>query len=941
MSGDGRLAGIQPQTMIESSMKQGEVPKPAPGALLTQRTDSAPNPVEEGANAAAEALAAGATPFMAQYLEMKARQPDALLFFRMGDFYELFFDDAVRAAASLDIVQTHRGTHNGQPIPMAGVPAHSAEMYLARLIRAGHRVAVCEQVEDPAEARKRGSKAVVRREIVRVITPGTITEEGLLEARSANCLAAIGIAGGGADAALALADVSTGRLEVFALAATDLGDALGAVSPGEVLVADGSAGQAEVARALAGLTVTPRPDARADPRAGERLMKAAYGVSTLDGFGPFSRAELIACALLFEYLALTQAGAAARLDPPQRTAPDAFLAIDPATRASLEIERSSRGQRQGSLITCVDRTITAAGARLLAARIARPLRDRVEIERRLDAVAFFLDAADRRNFVRGALKRAGDLERARMRLSLRRGGPRDLAALTACLSVGEQLAADLSGEEGGLPEEIADACAALGLAGKPRLAALAAQLGRALSSDLPASPREGAFIAQGYDPSLDEARTLRENARSVIAGLQADYARDTGVSGLRIKHNNVLGFFIEVGAKFGDALMKPPLSATFIHRQTMANAVRFSTSALSELEARISRAEGEAVGRELDLFNGFLAEIDALGADLIAVADALACLDVAAGAAEWAGEASCVRPELADGPIFEAEGARHPVVEAALRKSGEGFTANDCRLDASGAEGPRLQLVTGPNMAGKSTYLRQNVLLAILAQAGCFVPARKLRLGLADRIYSRVGASDDLSRGRSTFMVEMIETAAILNQATPNSIVILDEVGRGTSTWDGLAIAWAAVEHLHEVNRCRALFATHYHELTGLADTLAHCANASLRAQEWGGDLVFLHEVKPGPADRSYGVQVAKLAGLPTAAVKRAESVLKRLEAKDLSGRKLEELPLFAVLSEPEVAAASEPSEADRMLGALDPDALTPKEALDLIYRLKLASRPG
>ncbi|MBI1360584.1 MAG: DNA mismatch repair protein MutS [Alphaproteobacteria bacterium] len=878
---------------------------------------------------------------MAQYLEMKARHADALLFFRMGDFYELFFEDAVRAAASLDIVQTHRGTHNGQPIPMAGVPAHSAEMYLARLIRAGHRVAVCEQVEDPAEARKRGSKAVVRREIVRVVTPGTITEEGLLEARAANCLVAIGIAGGGADAALALADVSTGRFEVFALAAVDLADALAAVAPGEVLVADGSMGVAEVSAALTGLAVTPRPNARADPRAGERLMKAAYGVSTLDGFGAFARAELIACALLFDYLALTQAGAAARLDPPRRTAPDAFLAIDPATRASLEIERSVRGQRQGSLIACVDRTITAAGGRLLAARIARPLRDRPGIELRLDAVAFFLDASDRREFVRDALKRAGDLERARMRLSLRRGGPRDLAALAACLSVGEQLAADIAGEKGGLPEEIACACASLTLADKPDLAAFAARLERALASDLPADPREGAFIAQGYDPSLDEARTLRENARGVIAKLQADYARDTGVSGLRIKHNNVLGYFIEVGAKFGEALMKPPLSATFIHRQTMANAVRFSTAELTELEARISRAESEAVGRELDIFNGFIADVDALGPNLASVADALACLDVAAGVAEWSSEASCVRPELVDDPVLDAEGVRHPVVEAALRKTGDGFTANDCRLDASGAEGPRLQLVTGPNMAGKSTYLRQNLLLAVLAQAGCFVPARRLRLGIADRLYSRVGAADDLSRGRSTFMVEMIETAAILNQATPRSIVILDEVGRGTSTWDGLAIAWAAVEHLHEVNRCRALFATHYHELTGLADTLAHCANASLRAQEWGGELVFLHEVKPGAADRSYGVQVAKLAGMPAAAVKRAEAVLKRLETKDAPGRRLEELPLFAAFAEPEAAAAPEPSEADRLLGALDPDTLTPKEALELIYRLKSSMRPS
>ena len=874
---------------------------------------------------------------MAQYLEMKRAHPDAMLFFRMGDFYELFFEDAIEAGKALGITQTFRGTHNGQPIPMAGVPHHAAEGYLARLIKAGYRVAVCEQTEDPAEAKKRGSKAVVRREIVRIVTPGTITEESLLEARSANCLAAIGLAGGGREAALALADVSTGRFEVFPLSPAALEEVLGAVGPREVLVADSVMMTPDVARATEGLTLTPRPDARADAKLGERLFRDAYGVSTLDGFGTFTRAELIACGLLFDYLAVTQAGGQARLDPPIRTAPDTFLAIDAATRASLEIERSTRGVLLGSLVGAVDRTVTAAGARLLALRLGRPSRNREEIERRLDAVAFFLDASDKRDFARDALKRANDIERARMRLSLRRGGPRDLAALAACLSVGEQICADLSSQDDP-PEEIAAACAALTLADKPRLAAFAQQVSAALARELPVQARDGGFIAAGYDMALDETRSLKEDARGVIARLEVGYATETGISGLRIKHNNVLGFFIEVNAKHGDALMKPPLAATFIHRQTMANAMRFSTTELNELEAKISRADGEALAREMEIFNRFLAEADALGPELALVADGLARLDVAAGNAEWAAEASAVRPELADVAVFEAEGARHPVVEAALRASGQGFTANDCRLDARGSSGPRLMLITGPNMAGKSTFLRQNVLLAILAQAGCYVPARRLRMGLADRVFSRVGASDDLSRGRSTFMVEMIETAAILNQATQDSIVILDEVGRGTSTYDGLAIAWAAVEHLHEINKCRALFATHYHELTGLADTLAACANASLRAQEWKGDLVFLHEVKQGPADRSYGVQVAKLAGLPSAAVKRAEAVLKKLEAKEGGAKRLEELPLFAnfVAEQPDAPA---PSEADQMLAGLDPDTLTPKEALELVYRLKAATK--
>jgi DNA mismatch repair protein MutS len=875
----------------------------------------------------------GATPFMAQYLEMKARHPDTLLFFRMGDFYELFFDDAILAGQALGITQTFRGQHNGQPIPMAGVPFHAAEGYLARLIKAGYRVAVCEQAEDPAEAKKRGSKAVVRREIVRVVTPGTITEDTLLEARSANSLAAIGIAGGGREAALAVADVSTGRFEVFNLAAGALDEVLSAVGPREVLVADSVMAHPDVARATQGFAVTPRPDARADAKLGERLFKEAYSVSTLDGFGIFSRAELIACGLLFDYLAVTQAGRQSRLDPPLRSAPDAFLAIDPATRASLEIERSARGARSGSLVAAIDRTVTAAGARLLALRLGRPSRDGEEIERRLDAVAFFLDASERREFTREALKRASDLERARMRLSLRRGGPRDLAALAACLAVGEQICADLSSQDDP-PAEIASACAVLTLSDKHRLAAFAQQVTAALAAELPVQARDGGFVALGYDPALDETRALKEDARGVIARLEAEYSTETGVSGLRIKHNNVLGYFVEVNAKYGETLMKPPLAETFIHRQTMANAMRFSTTQLNELEAKISRADGEALARELDIFNRFVAEADALGPELAMVADGLARLDVAAANAEWAAEVSAVRPHLADEPVFEAEGARHPVVEAALRATGHGFTANDCRLDATGQSGPRLMLITGPNMAGKSTFLRQNVILAILAQAGCYVPARRFRLGVADRVFSRVGASDDLSRGRSTFMVEMIETAAILNQATQRSIVILDEVGRGTSTWDGLAIAWAAVEHLHEVNKCRALFATHYHELTGLAETLAACANASLKAQEWKGDLVFLHEVKPGPADRSYGVQVAKLAGLPAAAVRRAEAVLKKLEAKEGGAKRLEELPLFAAFMPPP-AEEHQPSEADQLLAALDPDTLTPREALDLVYKLK------
>ncbi len=875
------------------------------------------------------------TPFMAQYLEMKSTFQDGLLFFRMGDFYELFFEDAKKAASALDITLTQRGAHNGAPIPMAGVPVHAAEGYLAKLIRSGHRVAVCEQVEDPAEARKRGSKSVVRREIVRIVTPGTLTEDTLLEARSTNCLIAVGLARGGAEVGLALADVSTGRFEVFSLGLAQVAEALSALDPREVLAPEAAlvSGQA-LGVFLAGQPVTARPDASSDPKRGERLLKEAFGVVTLDGFGTFSRSELAACGLLLDYLSVTAAGRPSRLRAPARSSPAMFLSIDPATRQSLEIDRTSRGSRQGSMIDVLDRTATAAGARLLADRISRPLTDRTEIERRLSAVTFFLEFVEDRSFIRRSLTASGDLERAKTRLSLGRGGPRDILTLAGCLSAGSEIAATLP-EASIRVFEIAQARSSLELASRPELADFLRRIQTALCPDAPVSAKDGGFIASGYDGRLDECRALRDDARSIIARLQASYAEQAGVSHLKIRYNNVLGYFVEAPARYADALMNPPLSATFIHRQTVSNAVRFSTQELSELESRIVRAQDEALAREMEIFTELVREVEGFSDSLDRVADALASLDVAISGAVWAEEVGAVRPELVNEPVFECEGGRHPVVEAALRRGGAGFTPNDCRLDAEGLNGPRILLITGPNMAGKSTFLRQTLLLTILAQAGCYVPARRLRLGIADRIFSRVGASDDLSRGRSTFMVEMIETAAILNLSTDRSIVILDEVGRGTSTWDGLAIAWSVVEHLHQVNRCRALFATHYHELTTLADSLEACSNANMRAREWGGELVFLHEVAPGAADRSYGVQVAKMAGLPPRAVRRAEAVLKRLEKRDSAAAPLDGLPLFEASLATIDQASAPPSEVEVILKSIDVDDLTPREALEALYRLK------
>jgi DNA mismatch repair protein MutS len=878
------------------------------------------------------APAARASPFMAQYLAAKAEHPDALLFFRMGDFYEMFFEDAERAAIALGITLTKRGRHGDEPIPMAGVPWHQAEGYLSKLIRAGFKVAVCEQLEDPAEAKKRGSKSIVRRGVVRVVTPGTLTEDGLLDARAANRLAACVI--GEQGAALAWADVSTGAFETRALALANVAEEIVALSPAELLAADSDCANAALREAamLCGATLTPRPRIKADAKAAARRLKAAFEVAALDAFGDFGAAELSAIGLVLDYIELTQAGAAPRLAPPRRNTERAFMAIDAATRVALEIDRATRGGRAGSLLACVDRTVGAAGARLLAERVARPLMDVAAIRARLDGVQFFLDAPERRQGVREELKAAGDLARALTRLTLGRGGPRDLAALRDGLAAGDRASARCAGLTGEAPTDIASACAALSLSAHAECAALAQTLERALAPDLPLLTRDGGFIAPDFDAALDEFRALRDDSRKVIAALQAKYAEEAGIPSLKLKHNNVLGYHIDATAKQAEALMAPPLNARFIHRQTNAGSIRFTTTELAELDAKIARAGEAGLAREQALFRDFAARAAACETDIRAAADALAVLDVAAGLAHWADEAGAVRPEIDDSSALIAEHARHPVVEEGVRASGQGFTPNDARLDAEGRAGARLMVVTGPNMAGKSTYLRQIALLAVLAQSGSYVPAKRLRLGLVDRVFARVGASDDLARGRSTFMTEMVETAAILHQAGPRALVVLDEIGRGTATFDGLAIAWAVAEHLHEINRCRAVFATHYHELTRLADKLDAGQNAHLRAKEWKGDLIFLHEVAPGAADRSYGIQVAKLAGVPKSALERARAVLTRLEQSGGSARVeiANELPLFA-----QIAAEHAPSALEQAFAALDPDSMSPKQALEALYRLK------
>jgi DNA mismatch repair protein MutS len=882
-----------------------------------------------------------ATPSMAQYLEIKAVNQDSLLFYRMGDFYELFFGDAEIASRALGIVLTKRGRHGGEDIPMCGVPVVRADDYLQRLIGLGHRVAVCEQLEDPAQARKRGSKAVVRRDVVRLVTPGTVTEENLLDPSRASLLVAVARRRLPDETWLygvAAVDISTGRFTVAEVPMASLAVEIARLEPREIVLPDALHDDAELKPIWRDARAAMTPLARdgLDPASAERRLKEYFGVATLDAFGHFSRCEVVAAAMALAYVARTQLGARAPLLPPRREAIDQVMRIDAATRANLELTRTLGGERQGSLIEVIDRTRTPGGARLLIERLSSPLTDVAAIAARHDAVELFVSEAALRSSLREILGRVPDVERAFGRLSLDRGGPRDLYGLAKGLQAATGIARQLA-ELTALPDAIAGAASALASVDPD----LAGELLAALSDDLPLMARDGGFIREGHRPELDALRELQTDSRRIIAVLQGRYASETGVKSLRIKHNSVLGYFIEVPQASGETFVHEPHRATFVHRQTMAGAMRFTTVELGDLQDRIASAADRAVRLELSLFAALREKVLAAGKAIGEVAGALALIDVSTALAALAVDQGWVRPWMDSTDALVITGGRHPVVEMALKRDGQPFVANDCDLSAEG--GGRITLLTGPNMAGKSTYLRQTALIVILAQTGAFVPATAARIGVVDRLFSRVGAADDLARGRSTFMVEMVETAAILNQAGPRALVILDEIGRGTSTFDGLSIAWSAIEHLHEVNRCRALFATHFHELTVLADKWPRIVNATVRVTEWNGDVVFLHEVVPGAADRSYGIQVAKLAGLPPAVVERARILLAGLEKSEREkpvAAIIDDLPLFCVPVRQTAPDARPKRDLLREeLAAVEPDELTPRQALEALYRLKLAAR--
>ncbi len=876
------------------------------------------------------------TPMMAQYIEIKAAYPDALLFYRMGDFYELFFGDAETASRALGITLTKRGKHLGTDIPMCGVPVHAADDYLQKLIGLGHRVAVCEQVEDPAEAKKRGSKSVVRRDVVRLVTPGTITEDKLLEPGAASILATLARVRGGDSGdlfALAAVDITTGSFHVIESGLDRLLSDIARIDPRELVVPDSLFDDDELRQLFETVdaAVQAQPAALFDSSRAAQNLQQFYGVSTLDGFGNFSRAQLAAANAAIAYIEKTQIGERPSLSHPEREETSQVMYIDAATRANLELVQTLGGSREGSLLKTVDRTVSGGGARLLAQRLMNPLADPDGTNSRLDEVAYFLAHDGLRDQLRSLLKGVPDMPRALSRLSLNRGGPRDLVTLKVGLQATRALVKLLHPASGELPDNLADGLSALMQLPEE----LENYLSALLADEVPLLARDGNFVRKGFDEDLDQLRDLSNESRKVIAGLQAHYADETGVKNLKIRHNNVLGFFIEVTALNATSLSDN--KELFIHRQTMANAMRFTTAELAELESKIANAAGKALQLERGHFSE--AQIKVLDQATIVqqLAASIASLDVATALAELAVEQGYVRPTIDDSLTFAVTAGRHPVVEQALRRQAASpFVANDC--DIGGDDAGRLWLLTGPNMGGKSTFLRQNALIAILAQMGSFVPAGSAHIGVVDRLFSRVGAADDLARGRSTFMVEMVETAAILNQAGPRSLVILDEIGRGTATFDGLSIAWAALEHLHEVNDCRTLFATHYHELTALSGVLDRLSNVTMRVKEWDGDVVFLHEVMEGSADRSYGIQVARLAGLPAAVVQRARDVLEQLESQNRErpvSTLIDDLPLFSATRTSVEAAPSKVSKLQEELEKIQPDELTPREALEALYALK------
>ncbi len=872
-------------------------------------------------------LAQGHTPMMAQYHVLKSEHSDCLLFYRMGDFYELFYDDAIKAAEILDITLTRRGKSQGDDIAMCGVPYHSYEPYLAKLIRSGAKVAICEQTETPEQAktrtRKEGkspSKALVNREVVRIVTQGTLTEDNLLDARENNYLCSISEIAG--EYGVAWLELSTGAFMVQTADGKNLRAILERINPSEILLSEKLYENHRNILSLIKQKLTTQSASLFDSQNASTHLERLFNVGTLKSFGSFIRAEISAAGALIDYILRTQKGKTPHIFPPQRLLCGQIMEIDAATSKSLELSRTLSGARKGSLLEIMDYSLTSAGARMLQSYIAAPLADIDVINNRLSGVECFVNNMGLRSIIRDFMRGVPDVERALSRLGVDRGGPKDLCIIRDGLAQSEIIREEMHNNN--VAQKIFSDLL-IKLQQTPDLSALQDELMRAIDDAPPLFARDGGFIRSGYCAKLDKLRILRDESRQLIAGLQEEYKNKTSINSLKIKFNNVLGYFIDIPAKHADALMVQGVDNPFIHRQTLANNVRFTTTKLSELERDISSAADKIIAIEQDIFTQIVQKISESSAEIGAISRAISAIDVSSSLAELAQDMDYVRPIIDNSKNFEIIKGRHPVVEHVLKKQSDPFVPNDCNLNS----GQKLWLLTGPNMAGKSTFLRQNALIAIMAQIGSFVPAASAHIGVIDKCFSRVGASDDLSRGQSTFMVEMVETAAILNQSTDRSLVILDEIGRGTATYDGLSIAWACVEYLHNTNTCRALFATHYHELTSLEAKLGNLSCHSVQVKEWDDNIIFMHKVIKGSANRSYGIHVAQLAGIPSSVITRANTILNMLQSKSPKNT-VDEMPLFSVKAETKTI-----SEVEKKLRDINPDKLSPRQALDIIYDMK------
>lgn len=870
-------------------------------------------------------MAVKLTPMMKQYLELKDKYPKFLLFYRMGDFYELFQDDAKTAASVLGITLTQRrSSKDVEGVPMCGVPFHAAEGYIAKLVKYGYKVALCEQTESPAEAKKaRGASALVKRDVVRLFTAGTLTEESMLSPIENNYI--LSITKNLNDYVIAWLDISAGNFNYSKVKYDDISTEISRINPSEIILSE----------ALSEKLITDFPEIDYNKftekyndyfnfSRSEDLIKKTYKVDTLQGFGISGKAEIISCGVLLQYIHETQMRDIEGLQKPTELKNNAILHIDSQSRANLEIMRTTKGDIKGSLFDAINYTLTPFGNRKLQEFLATPLQDLSLINHRLDVVEELLSKLLVKQDLMVELKLFGDFERSLTRIAYDRASPRDLLVIKNAAKLFNPLAEKLESLDGAIFKHIANC-----LKGFEDLNEL---LNKALKDeDLPLLARDGNFIKEGFCAQFDKYKALSTNGLQVLRNLEQSEQEKLGISTLKVKYNKVWGYFIEVTKQYADKIPEH-----YIHRQTTTNAMRFTISELMDLEREISSSGSLSLERELELFKIITDSVMSIHGKLMASAGALAELDIFCSSATLAEKKNYVRPELTTGLEFDIVQGRHPVIE----KTVENFIPNNAELSDS-----KLWLITGPNMAGKSTFLRQNAIITLLAHVGLFVPATSAKIGLVDRIFTRVGASDDLSKGQSTFMVEMVETANILNNATQRSFVILDEIGRGTATFDGLSIAWGCVEHLVKKNKSRGLFATHYHELTVLQDSFDKIENHHVKVKEWDGEVVFLHEVGFGASPGSYGIHVAKIAGLPTAATNRAQKILATLESTKLIDSKGnfigsdQQMDLFSMANscEPEVIIEKdEKAEALKsMINDINVDDLSPREALDYLYSLK------